>query len=38
MTVTEDAVLVERLLFLDDFNVPGDRDTLFNLAHALLHQ
>lgn len=38
MTVTEEAVLVERLLFLDDFNVPGDRDTLFNLAHALLHQ
>jgi hypothetical protein len=38
LTVTEEKVLVDRLLFLDDFNVPADRDSLYTLAHALLQK
>jgi hypothetical protein len=38
LTVSEEKVLVERLLFLDDFNVPADRDTFYELAHSLLHR
>lgn len=38
MTVAEEAVLVERLLFLDDFNVPVGKTVLYNLAHNLLHR
>jgi hypothetical protein len=38
LTVSEEKVLVERLLFLDDFNIPADRDTLYSLAHELLHR
>lgn len=38
LTVQEEAVLVERLLFLDDFNVAADRVVLYTLAHKLLHE
>lgn len=38
LTVTEEKVLVERLLFLDDFNVIADKTLLYTLAHAILHR
>lgn len=38
MTVEEEKVLVERLLFLDDFNVPASKATFYELAHNLLHR
>jgi len=36
LTVAEKAVLVKRLVFLDDTNIPADRETFYRLAHALL--
>lgn len=38
LTVQEETALVERLLFLDDFNVPASRVTFYQLAETLLHQ
>lgn len=38
LTVQEEAVLVEQLLFLDEFNVAADRVVLYALAHKLLHK
>ena len=38
MTVAEEAVLVQRLVFLDNANIPADRETFYRLAHALLHR
>lgn len=38
LTPAEEAILVERVLFLDDSNVPADRNLLYDLAHKLLHR
>lgn len=38
LSVEEEKVLVERLLFLDDCNIPADKSLVFNLAHKLLHR
>lgn len=38
LTPAEEKVLVERLIFLDDCNIPADRDTFYSLAHSLLHR
>lgn len=38
LTVAEETVLVERLLFLDDFNVLADKRGFYELAHNLLHR
>jgi hypothetical protein len=37
-TVIKEEVLVERLLVLDDFNIPADKQVLYGLAHNLLHR
>lgn len=38
LTVGEETALAERLLFLDDFNVPADKRVFYELAHNLLHR
>lgn len=38
LTEQEEASLVSRLLFLDSWNVPADRDQVTVLGEALLHQ
>lgn len=38
LTPLEETALANRLLFMDQFNVPADRKTLFELAHNLLHE
>lgn len=38
LTVQEESVLVERLLFLDDFNIPASKVIFYQLAHGLLHR
>lgn len=37
LTVAEGEVLVECLLFLDDFNVPANKLVFYELAHNPLH-
>lgn len=38
LTSDEEKVLVERLLFLDDFNIPTSKSQLYELAHTVLHR
>ena len=38
LTLAEEKVLVEQLIFLDDCNIPADRETFYSLAHGLLHR
>lgn len=38
LTPEEETALVERLLLLDDFNVPASKSQLYRLANALLHR
>lgn len=38
LTPAEEKVLAERLLFLDDCNIPSDREIFYTLAHTLLHR
>jgi hypothetical protein len=38
LTPGEEQVLVRRLLFLDDFNIPASREQVYELAHAILRQ
>jgi len=35
--VAEEKTLVDRLVFLDDANIPADWETFYRLAHTLLH-
>ncbi|CUS11287.1 unnamed protein product, partial [Tuber aestivum] len=37
LTCAEESVLVDRLIFLDDCNIPADREIFYQLAHKLLH-
>lgn len=38
LTSAEEQVLVERLLFLDDFNIPASKAVLYEMAESLLHK
>lgn len=38
LTGAEEKALVDRLQFLDDCNIPADRETVYSLAHSLLHR
>lgn len=38
LTPVEEKALIDRLQFLDDCNIPADRETVYSLAHALLHR
>lgn len=38
LTLAEKQVLVERLLFLDDFNIPAIKKVLYEMAESLLHK
>lgn len=38
LTPAEEKFLVERLIFLDDCNIPADRDIFYSLAHSLLRR
>lgn len=38
LTPGKEEVLVERLLFLDDFDIPASKCQLYNVAYTLLHR
>jgi len=38
LTPVEEKALINRLQFLDNCNIPADRETVYSLAHALLHR
>jgi len=38
LTPVEEKALIDHLQFLDNCNIPADRETVYSLAHALLHR